>query len=85
MDELLYRLPFFFHFFACKLLETLYLIVSLRSVDLKCTVMMTDKTRHSGARLQSEDKLKLELQTRLRALVWSSAFRLCSERGQAKA
>ena len=64
MDELLYRLPFFFDFFACKLLEMLYLIVSLKSVDLKCNVIMTDKTRHSGAHWESEDKLKLELQTR---------------------
>ena len=47
MDKLRSRLPFCLDFVGCKLLNLLYLFVSLDSVILKDLVMLTDKTRHS--------------------------------------
>ena len=47
MDKLRSRLLFCLDFIGCKLLNLLYLFLSLDSVILKETVMLTDKTRHS--------------------------------------
>ena len=40
-----------FQIYACKLLKTLYLFASLDPVNLNANVSVTEKTRHSSARL----------------------------------
>ena len=46
MDQVRPQLPFCSNFYACKLLEILYLFVSQQSVNLKQMVMLTQKREH---------------------------------------
>src|SRR6185437_2852972 len=43
-----------FQFYGCKLLKTLYLFASLDPVNLNTKVSVTEKTRHSSARLSQD-------------------------------